>query len=318
MFVWLDRTWLCQNLTTFHVFTLGTAQQYTNVVASLTLIQQFAEHFNTGTGGFLCITDTNDFDFFADFDDAALDTTGHNCTATRDREHVFYWQQEGAVNCAFWCWDVSVECVSQCQDCLLAQWTGVAFQRQFCRTFNDRQVVAWEFVFRKQLTHFHFNQFQQFCIINHVRFVQEHDDVWNTNLTRQQDVFAGLWHWAVCCGANQDRAVHLRCAGDHVFNIVGVAWAVNVSVVTGFGFVFNVRGVDRDTARFFFWRVIDLIVTLSFAAEFLRQYCRDRSCQCGFTMIDVTNCAHIHVRLGPLEFAFCHFILPSKRTIYLH
>jgi hypothetical protein len=32
-------------------------------------------------------------------------------------------------------------------------------------------------------------------------------------------------------------------------------------------------------------------------------------------MIDVANRAHIHVRLGPLKFAFCHFTFPSKRTI---
>jgi hypothetical protein len=34
-------------------------------------------------------------------------------------------------------------------------------------------------------------------------------------------------------------------------------------------------------------------------------------------MVNVANRADIHVRLGPLKLAFCHFILPSKRTIYL-
>jgi hypothetical protein len=47
-----------------------------------------------------------------------------------------------------------------------------------------------------------------------------------------------------------------------------VAWAVNVSVVTVGGFVFNVRGVDGDTACFFFWSSVDLVVCFGFAAEF--------------------------------------------------
>ena len=40
-----------QYLTTLNFFTLGTTQQHTNVVAGYTLIQQLAEHLNTGTGG---------------------------------------------------------------------------------------------------------------------------------------------------------------------------------------------------------------------------------------------------------------------------
>ena len=58
-------TRLAQHLTTLHVFTLGTAQQHANVVASLTLIQQLAEHFHAGAGGLDGGLDTDDFDFFA-------------------------------------------------------------------------------------------------------------------------------------------------------------------------------------------------------------------------------------------------------------
>ena len=43
---------------------------------------------------------------------------------------------------------------------------------------------------------------------------------------------SGLRHRAVRRGHDQDRAVHLSSAGDHVLNIVGVAGAVNVRVVT--------------------------------------------------------------------------------------
>jgi hypothetical protein len=67
-------------------------------------------------------------------------------------------------------------------------------------------------------------------------------------------VLAGLGHRAVSGRAHQDRAVHLGGTGDHVLHIVGVARAVNVSVVAVGGFVLDVRGVDRDAACLFFGR----------------------------------------------------------------
>jgi hypothetical protein len=35
-------------------------------------------------------------------------------------------------------------------------------------------------------------------------------------------------------------------------------------------------------------------------------------------VVDVADSADVDVRLGPLEFTFCHFILPSKRTMLLN
>jgi hypothetical protein len=46
----------------------------------------------------------------------------------------------------------------------------------------------------------------------------------------------------------QDRAVHLRRAGDHVLHVVGVARAVDVRVVPRRRLVLDVREVDRDPA----------------------------------------------------------------------
>jgi hypothetical protein len=53
-------------------------------------------------------------------------------------------------------------------------------------------------------SHFHFNEFEQLGVVNHVALVQEHDDVWHANLT-QQDVLAGLGHWAVSGGTHKWR-----------------------------------------------------------------------------------------------------------------
>src|SRR5690606_42006811 len=79
-------TGLAENLAALHLGAVDTTDQRADVVASFTRVEQLAEHFNAGNGRLLGVLDADDFDFFANLDDAALDTTGHNGTATRDRE----------------------------------------------------------------------------------------------------------------------------------------------------------------------------------------------------------------------------------------
>ena len=83
------------------------------------------------------------------------------------------------------------------------------------------------------------------------------DDLRNANLTGEQDVLTGLGHRAVGSGHDEDSAVHLSSTGDHVLDVVGVARAVNVGVVTLLGLVLNVSGVDRDTTLALFRSLID-------------------------------------------------------------
>ena len=272
-------------------------------------IWKLAEHFDAGAGGLLGVFDADDFEFFADLDDAAFNATGHDRTTAGDGEYVLDRQQEGAVDGAFRRGDVGVEGFGQLHDGLFAQGAGVAFQCQLGGALDDGQVVAGEFVFGEEFTHFHFDQLEQFGVVDHVAFIQEDDDVRHADLAGQEDVFARLRHGAVSGGAYQDRAVHLGGTGDHVFDVVGVAGAVNVGVVTVGGFVFDVGGVNRNAACLFFRRCVDLVVGLGFAAEFLRQDGCDRCCQRGLAMVNVPNRAHIHVRLGPLKLALCHLEL---------
>ena len=213
---------------------------------------------------------TDDFDFFANLDDAALDTTGHDGAATGDGEYVFDGHQEGAVQGALRLGDVGVEGVGQLHDGAFAQVTLVAFHGFQCGTLDDWDVVTGEFVLGEELTNFHFDQFEQFGVVDHVAFVQEHDDVRYAYLTGEQDVFAGLGHGAVSSRTNQNGAVHLRGTGDHVLHIVSVAGAVNVGVVAVGGFVFDVGGVNGDAACFFFRRRVNLVVGLGLATKFLR------------------------------------------------
>ena len=41
-------------------------------------------------------------------------------------------------------------------------------------------------------------------------------------------------------------SVHLRYPGDHVLDIIGVSWAVDVSIVLPLRFVLDVAGDDRQ------------------------------------------------------------------------
>src|SRR5271168_1540891 len=90
-----DRARSCQNLAALDVFTLRATQQRADVIASFTLIEQLTEHFNAGHDRLRCGLQANDFDFFANLDNAALNATGGNSAAAGDREHVFNRHQEG-------------------------------------------------------------------------------------------------------------------------------------------------------------------------------------------------------------------------------
>jgi hypothetical protein len=68
------------------------------------------------------------------------------------------------------------------------------------------------------------------------------------DLAGEQDVLARLGHRAVGGRDDEDRAVHLGGARDHVLDVVGVTRAVDVRVVTVVRLVLDVRRVDRDAA----------------------------------------------------------------------
>ena len=109
---------------------------------------------------------------------------------------------------------------------------GFAVQRAQCRAANDRNIVARELVLRQQLANFHLDQVRQFFVFHRIALVQEHHDAGNAYLASQQYVLLGLRHRSIGGRYNQNRAVHLRRAGDHVLDVVGVTGAVNVRVVT--------------------------------------------------------------------------------------
>ncbi len=185
------------------------------------------------------------------------------------------------------------------------------FERGERRALDDRDLVAREFVLRQQFADFELDQFEQFRIVDHVALVEEHDERGHADLTGEQDVLAGLRHRAVGSRHHQDRAVHLRRAGDHVLHIVGVAGAVDVRVVTVLGLVLDVRRRDRDAARLLFRRLVDLVVRRERCAAGFREHLGDRRRQRCLAVVDVTDRADVAVRLVTFKLCFGHLTLRS-------
>ena len=195
------------------------------------------------------------------------------------------------------------------EDRLLADFRVTVFDRGQRRAGDDRDRVAREFVGRQEFANFEFDEVQQFLVVDHVDLVEEHDQRRHADLTGEQDVLAGLRHRAVGGGHDEDRAVHLGGAGDHVLHVVGVAGAVDVSVVTGLRLVLDVRRVDRDAAGLFFGRRVDLVILLRRGAAGLGENHRDRRRQRRLAMVDVANRADVYVRLRTREFFLAHLLL---------
>ena len=123
-------------------------------------------------------------------------------------------------------------------------------------------------------------------------------------------MLAGLGHGAVGSGYNQDRAVHLRSAGDHVLHVVGVARAVHVRIVTLVRLVFHVSGVDRDAAGALLRSLIDVGVIRELGIALQRQNLRDGRSQRRLAMVNVADGANVDMRLVAFKFCFRHFLFP--------
>ena len=124
---------------------------------------------------------------------------------------------------------------------------------------DDRHVVAREVVLGQQLADLELDEVEQLGVVDRVDLVEEDDDVGHLDLAGQQDVLAGLGHRAVGRGDDEDRAVHLGGAGDHVLDVVGVAGAVDVGVVALVGLVLDVGDGDGDAALALLGRVVDRV-----------------------------------------------------------
>ena len=301
----LDGTRLGEDLATLDLALFDATDEETDVVASLALVELLTEHFDAGDGGLEGVAETDDFDFFADLDDAALDTTGGDGAAASDGEHVFNGHHEGLVGFALGLGDLGVEGGKEVLDGLFA-FRGT-FESGGGGATDDLGGVAFVVVLIEEVADFHLDEVDQ-VRLGKVDLIEPDDDLRHADLAGEEDVLLGLGHDAVSSGDDQDRTVHLGGAGDHVLNEVGVARAVDVGVVTVDGLVLNVRGsdghglggvTDGTTLGDFRIRLV-----LGEAATGLHGH--DSGGGGRFAMVNVADGADIDVRLGAIELLFGH------------
>ncbi len=214
--------------------------------------------------------------------------------------------QEGLVDQTDRLGDLVVHGIHQVVDSLNV--FRIAFESFQRRSFDHAGIIAIKLVSVQKFANFHFHQFQHFFIVDEVHFVHEHDNTRNAYLASQQDVLAGLRHRAVGSGNDENSAIHLSGARNHVLHVVGVAGAIYVRIVTFLRLIFHVRGIDRNTTLFFFRSSVDRVVIALFSKAGLRQNHRDRSSQRRLTVVNVTDGADVYVRFCPFKFSLSHRI----------
>ena len=312
--VGLDGVGLHQHHAALDVLLLDAPEQQTHVVAGHALVEQLAEHLHTGDGGFAGVLDAHDLDGFADLHLAALDPSGGDRAPAGDREDVLDGHQEGLVDLTLGLGDGLVDGIHQIEDLvdpLVLTAHGLLPALDILEglqggTGDHGDVVAGEVVAAQQLPHLQFDQLEDLLVIDHVLLVQEHHEGRHAHLLGQQDVLLGLGHGAVGGGHHQDGTVHLGGTGDHVLDVVRVAGAVHVGVVTLVGLVLDVGRVDGDSPLFLLGGTVDLVVGLGLGHPLGGQHVGDGGSEGGLAVVNVADGADVDVRFVPLELLACH------------
>ena len=302
------RTGLAEHHATDDVLLLGTTQQHADVVASLTLVEDLAEHLDTGDGGLLGgVVDTDDLDLVRGVDDAALDTAGHHGATAGDGEDVLNRHEERLVEVTIRLRDVLVNGIHEVENGLGP--LLVTLQGLVGGDADDRAVVAVEVLGGEELTHLHLDELDELLVVNHVALVEGDDDGRHANLTGEQHVLVGLGHRAIGGSDHENGAIHLGSTGDHVLHVVSVTGAVDVSIVTILGLVLDVSDRDGDTALALLRGLVDHVerrCLIEFRVLFV-QHLGDRRGEGRLAVVDVSDGADVAVRLGPLELGLCHW-----------
>ena len=163
--------------------------------------------------------------------------------------------------------DVGVDRVHELHD--LGRPLGVALEGLERGDANDRDVVPGVLVPGEELAQVELDQLDELLVVDHVALVERDHEEGHADLAGQDDVLAGLRHGAVVGGHDEDRAVHLGSAGDHVLDVVLVSRAVHVRVVALLGLVLDVGDRDCDATSLLFRRLVDLVERLELGQTLL-------------------------------------------------
>ncbi len=302
---------LRKNLAALDLFSLNTAEQNADIVARFGEVERLAEHLEARDDGlFLLRRQADDLDFVSDLRPAALHSSGCDGAAAADGHNILDRHQEGQILIALRGGDEFVDRIHQFPDALVFRRIrigGLGFESLQSGAADNRCLIARESVLVQQIADLHLDEVEKLGIIHLVNLVHEDDDAGNAHLTGKQDMLTSLRHRAVGGGDDEDRAVHLRRAGDHVLDIVGVSGAVDMGVMTLFGLVFHVSGIDRDAARSLFRRLIDIRIVDEVGLALEVENLGDGGGQRGLAVVDMADRADVYMGFGSVKLCFSHW-----------
>ena len=278
------------------------------------------EHLYARDGGLVSGADAHDLDLVARVDRAALDPAGDDGAAALDGEDVLDGHEERAVAGTVRDRNVVVELGDELMDARVLRRGRVRagrLERAERADAHDGRVVAGEVVLAEEFAHLELDELQEFLVVHHVDLVEGDDDARHLDLAREQDVLAGLRHGAVGRRNHEDGAVHLGRAGDHILDVVGVAGAVHVGVVTVGGLVLHVGDVDGHASRLLFGRAVDRVERAEGPAAAEGEDLGDRGGQGRLAVVDVSDGADVQVRLGSLKLLLSHLALFLRHLLWL-
>lgn len=110
---------------------------------------------------------------------------------------TFNRHQERFIKVTDWGRNVVVNSLQQLNDFLFPNVRAASLESTQGRSHNDRCFVTVEPVGSQEFTHFHFNQFQHFRVLESIDLIDEDDDSLDTDLAGKEQMFTGLWPWGI-------------------------------------------------------------------------------------------------------------------------
>ena len=154
-------------------------------------------------------------------------------------------------------------------------------------TLDKDAVVAIVVVAGEEFADLHLDKLVHLFVLDQVTLVHEHNDCLDTDLSAEKDMLTGLGHGSVGSGDDKDTSVHSGGSSNHVFDVISVTWAVNMTVMTGLGRVLDGGGVDGDTTSLLLWSLVNVVVVLEGRVVLFREILGNSGGKGGFAVIDM-------------------------------
>ena len=123
-------------------------------------------------------------------------------------------------------------------------------------------------------------------------------------------MLTSLSHNTIGSSYYEDSAIHLSSTSDHVLDIVSVARAVNVCIVSLCSLILDVSSRDGDSSLSLFGSFVDLIESNCSTTLSDSQNGCDSSGKGCLAVVNVADCADVAVRFCSVKMSFSHFSIP--------